>query len=311
MSHTSDITSYPFSFKDSANQQQSVAERAGDAFRDEANQSWMEKALNTAGDGVEKVGKSVLKQGKLLGEGIVTGAVLNPINAVTQTIDAVSDCNLPKLEFSNQAEVNNSTAGKIGTLAGVAAECVATAGAVSAVSGLEAGSLLAMGTTGAIQGGVFTPVDNATSTKDLIEKKVENAVLGCASGVVMGGVAGKIEGAQADNALTTLADQVKVKAFAGAAGGVASGTARAEGKALMERGEFASSHELAYQVVASGTAGAVGKVEGTVNPGLGDSVAGKIASGTVASVTGDSAGKAAKDGVLQEENKERRVPRDS
>src|ERR1700730_18435042 len=57
-------------------------------------------------------------QAELFGEGVVTGALLNPINGVEQLVNHVAGTNLPPLEFTNQDEVNHSIAGKIGMVAG-------------------------------------------------------------------------------------------------------------------------------------------------------------------------------------------------
>lgn len=273
----SDVINAPFNLSDKfAKESKKAFDSAGDALRSEAH-------------GLLSAGKDVLKQGKLFGEGLVTGAVLNPINGVTQLIGNTADVHLPKLEFSNQAEVNNSWAGKIGTIGGTAADFVLTAGGVSAAVGIEASSATALGTAGAIQGGVLTPTADGSKGGTFVANRLENAFIGGASGAVMGGVAGKVESKMSESAVASAADKVKTKFVAGAAGGTASGAVRAESKAVFQRGELATADELTQQVIGGAMTGAAGRVNGTLHESLTTSVAGKMTNSSVASATGGAA----------------------
>jgi len=284
---TGDLTNSPIAFSDAtANHTANVFHGAGDAFRDEAHQGVL---------------ASIGKQAKLLGEGVVTGAVLNPINAVSQLVDLVPGVNLPKLELSNQEDVNNSWAGKIGALAGTAADFVLTAGAVGAVTGLESSSAIAMGTSGAIEGGLLTPTVDPTSNGNLVVDRLENAAITGTAGAVMGAVAGKVEDSFADTAEESMTEKVKVKALAGAAGGSASGAVRAETKSILQTGELASAKDLAYQLAGGAMAGVAAKVQGTVNPSINDTVTGRMATSSIASATGGAAGDAAQAEVLKKQ----------
>jgi hypothetical protein len=151
-----------------------------------------------------------------------------------------------------------------------------------------------MGVAGAIEGGVLTPTLGANSSGDLVVDRLENGFVVGTSGAVMGAVAGKVESSFTDSAQTTLVDKVKVKALAGAAGGTASGAVRAEGNAILQTGELASTRDLAYQLAGGVMAGVAGKVEGIVNPSLSDTVTGRITSSSIASATGGAAADAAK-----------------
>jgi hypothetical protein len=279
----SDVINAPYNLTDRiAKDSKKAFDSAGDAFRSEVH------GLASAGNDVLKGGAWIEKQGKLLGEGVLTGAVLNPINGLTQLVGQVGDVHLPKLELSNQAEVNNSWAGKIGTIGGTAADFVLTAGGVSAAVGIEASSATALGTAGAIQGGLLTPTADGSSGS-FVTARLEDAFIGGASGAVMGGVAGKVESKMEDSIGTSTADKVKTKFVSGAAGGTASGAVRAESKSVFQTGELATANELSQQVIGGAMTGAAGRVNGSLNESLTDSVAGRMTNSTVASATGGAA----------------------
>ncbi len=279
----SDVVNAPYNLNDRiAKDSKRAFDSAGDAFRSEIH------GLVSVDKEVLKRGSWIEKQGKLLGEGVLTGAVLNPINGITQLVSKVGDVHLPKLELSNQAEVNNSLAGKIGTIGGTAADFVLTAGGVSAAVGIEASSATALGTAGAIQGGLFTPTADG-STGSFVTARLENAFIGGASGAVMGGVAGKVESKMEDSIGTSSADKVKTKFVSGAAGGTASGAVRAESKSVFQTGQLATANELAPQVIGGALTGAAGRVNGTLHESLTDSVAGRMTNSSVASATGGAA----------------------
>jgi HPt (histidine-containing phosphotransfer) domain-containing protein len=203
---------------------------------------------------LEHAADVVAHQTELFGEGVVTGAVLNPINGVDQLINHIAGTHLPPLEFSNQEEVNHSIAGKIGTFAGTAAQFILTDGALGAVSGIEAGSAAALAINGAIQGGILTPSDNTKTGGNFFVDRLENAAIDAASFAAMGGVAGKVADAFGDAGSGVLKNVIK-NATSNAYGGLVGGLISAEGKALKD-GKLATGKELLEQVGAGMAFGA-------------------------------------------------------
>jgi len=233
--------------------------------------------VQAAGQEVEHVAQAAGKQVELFGEGVVTGAILNPINGVEQLVNHIAGTNLPPLEFTNQEEVNHSLAGKIGMVAGTVADFVLTDGAVSAVGGLEAGSALSLGITGAIQGGILTPSDSTKQGADFFLDRFENAAIDGVSFAAMGGVAGKVAGAFGDVGSGLLA-KTAVSAVSNGAGGFAGGLITAEGNAL-KQGRLATAQELeqqsargfafgtAFGAAMTGLQGAIDAFRAPVEPG--------------------------------------------
>ncbi|HEY9789392.1 MAG TPA: hypothetical protein V6D22_03265 [Candidatus Obscuribacterales bacterium] len=89
-------------------------------------------------------------QAKLFGEGLISGSVFNAVNGVTQLADHVLHTNIgTHLEFSNQSEVDNSLAGKIG-------ETIGTGTNPTSLLGTQEGMLF---TEGAISGAVLNPIN--------------------------------------------------------------------------------------------------------------------------------------------------------
>jgi hypothetical protein len=263
---------------DVVNAPDAVAHSASQAFHDEVYGSALGRDLASFGH-----------QAKLFGEGLVSGAVMNPINGVTELVGGVTGAHLPKLEFSNQSEVDHSWAGRIGKLGGAAADFALTAGGVSAVAGADASSALVLGSTGAIQGSVFTPSENNSSTGDMLAGRLEQGVVGGAAGMVMGGVAGHVEGKMAE----TEATKVEAKVVASVAGGTASGVTRAEGKSFLETGEAAPPQVVAEQAMGGAVAGLASKIPTSVSPEISGTVVGKVADSSFSSATGGVAGNVA------------------
>ncbi len=233
-----DLINAPIALSDSiAHHTVKAFNAAGDAFRDEAHD------LLSAGKSIVKFADNVEKQGKLLGEGLVTGAVLNPINGVRELVNIVPGVHLPKLEFSNQAEVDKSWAGKIGMVGGTAADFVLTAGAVSSFAGAEASSALTLGKAGAIQGGLLTPTSDRSATGNTLVDRLETAAIGGAGGAAMGGVVGKVE-SSFTGSVETMADRLKVRAVTGLAGGIANVTVKGESRSILQRGQLSSPFNL-------------------------------------------------------------------
>lgn len=198
---------------------------------------------------------------QLFGQGMITGAILNPVNGVEQIINNVAGTELPPLEFSNQKEVNNSLAGKIGMVGGTIATFVLTDGAAGALLGVEAGSIATLAVAGAVQGGVFTPSDNSKRGGDFFLDRIGNAAIDAATFAVMGGVAGKLGHLYEPAAgLTTRMAQ---SAFINGVGGAASGLVNSEATAIIKEGRLANIEEVGNAVI-TGTAFGAGFGAGTV-----------------------------------------------
>jgi hypothetical protein len=247
MSIWSDATSFGSNFVDGVEHEFSSATHAAkgalNAFQNELNDT--AKFARTITDKAEH-------QLELFGEGVVTGAILNPINGVEQIVNHVTGMHLPPLEFTNQAEVNNSFAGKFGEIAGTAIDFVLTDGAVSAIGGIEAASALSLGITGAIEGGVLTP-SKETDGSSFFVGRLENAAIDAASFATMGGVGKAVAGYLGGGA--GLVDKVMAGAVSNAWGGMAGGAVAAEGQALTQ-GRNATVNEFANSIVQNALLGA-------------------------------------------------------
>jgi hypothetical protein len=220
---------------------------------------------------------TVSHQVELFGEGVVTGAILNPINGVEQIVNHVAGTNLPPIEFTNQNEVNHSIAGQLGMATGMVADVVLTDGVAAPLMGVEAGSVASLAVTGAIQGGIFTPSDDTKTGGSFFLDRVENAGIQAATFATMGGVASRLSGLTGGFA-STLPSRALASALTNGVGGAAAGVVSAEGNAL-KHGQFATVDELAGSVgrnalfgagfgAASSVLGAVtsGRVVDRVNP---------------------------------------------
>jgi len=217
----------------------------------------LSREAHAAYDGLKVVGH----QAELLGEGVVTGAIFNPINGVEQIVNSVAGTHLPALEFTNQEEVNHSIAGKIGMVAGTIVDFVVTDGAAGALMGVEAGSVASLAVAGAIQGGILSPSDSNKTGGAFLLDRIENAAIDAGTFAVMGGVAGKL-GAFAQPA-APLGTRMLQAAIANGAGGGAGGLVTAEGTAILKEGRLASVDEVASSVF-TGTAFGAGFGAGTV-----------------------------------------------
>lgn len=236
-----------------------------------------EGAAHALLDEVETDLKAAGHQVQLFGEGVLTGAVLNPINGVEQIINNVAGTHLPPLELTNQEEVNHSIAGKIGIVGGTILDFVLTDGAAGAVMGVEAGSMASLAVAGAVQGGILTPSDSSKTGGAFFLDRVENAAIDAATFATMGGIAGKLGSAyEPGAALTTrMFESAAINGIGGAAGGIVN----AEGTTLLKEGRFATKEELESAAWQGGAMGAgfgagtvaleaaVGVARGPVKPG--------------------------------------------
>jgi hypothetical protein len=182
-------------------------------------------------------------QALLLGEGVVSGAIIKPIDGVEQLVNKVTGAQLPMLQLPNQDEVDGSWAGKIGEVAGTVASFVYTSGAVSAISGLEATSAGALAITGAVQGGVLSPSDDSKSGFGFLLDRFENAGIDAATYGTMGGVGSKVAGWVTDAEQAAL-HPIVAAGLPTAVGGAASGVINAEAESLLKQGKFASTDQL-------------------------------------------------------------------
>jgi hypothetical protein len=180
-------------------------------------QSWTDKVFGTLQilkhdlgptvDTLRHDASVVGHQGTLLAEGVLTGAVLNPINGTTELMNRILPTHVKELRLANQQEVDNSTAGKIGETAGSIADFAALSlatGGIAGVAGLTGVSadMLSLGAAGALSGAVFSPSDDTDSNVDFFKARAEGAaiggissLLGVASGSLLSGVAAPIENA--------------------------------------------------------------------------------------------------------------------
>jgi len=274
-----------------------VAHAASTVLSNEAHAAM--KLGSTALHDVSAVGSAVLGTGKevakdylkanewvdhqalLFGEGVVTGAILNPVNAIDQIVNHVTGWKLPELALTNQAEVNDSWAGKIGIVGGTIVDFVATDGAVSGVLGLEAGGMASLAITGAVQGGILTPSKSGESGGHFVLDRLKAAAVDSVTFATMAGVAGAVAGAagggsaiaaeateSAVTQTTSVASRVLTQSASNAVGGGVSGIVQAEGNSLLNKGKLASSTDLAQEVVTSTAfGGAFGALSGLVHGG--------------------------------------------
>ncbi len=205
--------------------------------------------------------KEVDHQAMLLGEGVVTGALLNPINGIEQIVNNVAGTHLPPLEFSNQDEVNHSIAGKVGIVGGTIAAFVLTDGAAGAALGVEAGSIASLAVAGAVQGGILTPSDSTKTGGAFFLDRIENAAIDAASFAAMGGVAGKLGALYEPGAALTT--RMAESAFINGVGGGVGGLVTAESTAVLKEGRLANTDEL-VDAVGHGTVFGAGFGAGTV-----------------------------------------------
>jgi hypothetical protein len=185
-------------------------------------------------------------QGEMFNEGVMTGAVLNPVNGVTQLVDRAFGLHIPALKFDNQKDVNRSIAGNAGTITGTVIDMVAAGevmGPADAALGLSGAGAAAFNGSiiGGLYGGVLTPTAEPNSGH-FWRDRGENALLGAGFGALMGasgfelnGIASKVE--------NTIASQA-IKYGAGFAMPFGAGVLRAEVSSLLHTGKPASKEQL-------------------------------------------------------------------
>jgi hypothetical protein len=198
-------------------------------------------------------------QGELLGEGIATGAVLNPVNGASELVNGAFGTNIGKVQFSNQSEVDRSIAGKLGTAVGTVADfaalTVATGGAADAV-GLTgvAASAARLGAAGLITGGLLSPTGG--TGVEILERRALGAGIGGVGGAV-GGLAAEGIVAAASGIESSVIKRVATAAGASALGAIFS-AGSAEGQTLIVTGKPATPSSLLWSAGIGAAGGALG-----------------------------------------------------
>jgi hypothetical protein len=199
--------------------------------------------LNTVEQTAVSASKALFQQSMLLAQGAVSGAVFDPINAVEQIVGKMTGMQPPHLEFSNQKEVDASTAGKIGEIGGSVLSFVMTEGGVSIAAGAARGSLTSLGLTGALQGGVLRESDNKKEGLGFVKDRLQNACIDIATFVTMGG-ASKTFAPFVDGTCGTFTGRVGTAMVRDGLAGVAGGAASAEATAIIKEGRLATKREM-------------------------------------------------------------------
>jgi hypothetical protein len=207
----------------------------------------MGEAVGTATNPTSLLGT---QEGMLFTEGVISGAVLNPINGVGQFFGA------GPVQLDNQKDVDGSWAGKAGEVVGTGADMIGltiATGGVAGAAGLTGYTALAVsaGTAGAIEGGVFTP---SADPNNLLTSRLESAAiggfagaLGVGAGAAVNAVADGIEGAMASTA---------VRYGGNTAAGALVGAAPAEIASLWNTGSLAPfDKDLALGIAAGAVGG--------------------------------------------------------
>jgi hypothetical protein len=267
----------------------SSAERHDSSAADKQAQSWTDRVfgtleiikndvgatLDSVNQSVKQVASEVEHQGKLLGEGVVTGAILNPINGVTELINHTTDLldhnagtHISELQFGNQQEVDNSIAGKIGETVGAigdyAALSLATGGIAGAVglTGIAA-DMVNFGVAGALSGGVFSPTGDSESNADFFEARAEGFAIGGVSGAVGAAAGGFLSGIAAPIENSVLRRSLAIGGGALLGGSTAAGST--ELTALAFTGKQASLSDMLWSVGIGAFAGGVSAIPEDAN----------------------------------------------
>ena len=125
--------------------------------------------------------EKIVNELKHFGEGLASGLAITPINGFTQLLNHVFHTKIGKIKFPDQAELDKSIAGKIGSAAGDALFSVGTGGIGKAV-GMGGKALAA---TAAVREGVFTPT-NENKESSFWKERINNAAAGASKVVPVG-----------------------------------------------------------------------------------------------------------------------------
>lgn len=226
-----------------------TAEQAARSLCEEANDLVREGTAMavTVGTKVYNGLEIAAHETKMLGEGAVKGALLNPLNGVGQLINKTTGCQLPKLELSNDKEVSESWSGKAGEVAGSILGFIATDGAVAAVGGIKAGTAMSMAITGAIEGGVMRTSDSKKEGLDFVADRLKHAGVESATLATMGGVVGRLA-STFEAASPWFIERAAESAMKYGIGGAAGGFVNAEASAILDKGRLATQAELEKSV---------------------------------------------------------------
>ncbi len=200
-----------------------------------------------------------LQQAKLLGEGIVSGLALNPVNGLAQLSNKSFGTNFKAIHLGAQSEVDSSIAGNVGKMIGTTATFIALALATKKFTPLGSKILgsaalsesVAFGTAGAIQGGLLTPTQKDLSGSSFFLSRGGEALLGSGSAVLgaQGSRVARLFQASAPSLGVTGSRMLSLGAEGVFNGALGAGTAHAY--SYMQTGKWASNQEVANSAMLS------------------------------------------------------------
>jgi hypothetical protein len=197
------------------------------------------RAAQTIYDEIAEAGH----QAALFGKGVVSGAVLKPINALEQLVNKAAGTHLHPLEFSNQTEVDNTLAGKVGNFGGTVLSFVATDGAVSAASGFARGGVASLSIAGALQGSLLHSSDEKMEGTTFFMDRLKNGTIDALTFATMGG-ARKCLAPFLDGIGETLTTRMYYAAIKDGISCGIGGMENAQATAILKNGRFATPAEL-------------------------------------------------------------------
>lgn len=171
-----------------------------------------------------------------LARGVIKGGVEDPVNAITQIVNAATGSKIPELHVVDEAKATRTTGGAIGNFISKGLEFGVLAYATRniAVPASTTGAVLRSGGIGAIYGGVLTPSDAKSET--FMVDRLKNAATSFATFSAMSYASAKIDSIgifavpEARGLLGSMAY--------GAATGIAGGVAYSEADALLNKGRL-------------------------------------------------------------------------
>ncbi len=200
-----------------------------------------------------------LHQAKLLGEGIVSGLALNPVNGLAQLTNKSFGTNFKAIHLGEQSEIDSSISGNVGKMIGTTAIFIGLALATKKFTPLGSKMLgsaalsesVAFGTAGAIQGGLLTPTHKDLNGSSFFLARGGEALLGSGSAVLgaQGSRVAKLFQASAPSLGVTGSRLLSVGAEGVFNAGLGAGTAHAY--SYMQTGKWASNEEVARSAMLS------------------------------------------------------------
>jgi hypothetical protein len=201
----------------------------------------------------------LLKQPKLVVEGIASGLALNSINGLTQFANKFVGTDFKPIRLGNQNEIDSSLSGNAGKMIGTSVAFIALALATKRATSFSSKILgsaalsesVAFGTAGAIQGGLLTPTQKDLSGSSFFLARGGEALLGSGSAVIgaQGSRVAKLFQAHAPSLGVTSSRLLSLGAEGAFNGALGAGTAHAY--SYMQTGRFASNQEVATSAILS------------------------------------------------------------